>query len=206
MFYAAAEGYRYTRNIKKYLLRLGIFALVSWLPFAVFHTLGDFGRPNWFLYPSVIYTIFMGVLGIHVRHKVKNPFAKYGLIFLLSALCLMSNWDYFGFFVIIIFEYFQGDFKSQALVYSLAVFLYKNLYAALFMPLSNYIFYGYADFTFLENAKYISAMENLGLFMPLILLYFYNGERGRGGKFDKWFFYWFYPLHLVVIDVVLVLG
>lgn len=33
MCYFIAEGYYYTRNVKKYLLRLGLFALISWAPF-----------------------------------------------------------------------------------------------------------------------------------------------------------------------------
>ena len=36
MAYMLAEGYHYTRNVKKYALRLGIFAVISWLPFSYF--------------------------------------------------------------------------------------------------------------------------------------------------------------------------
>ena len=31
MAYMLAEGYHYTRNVKKYAMRLGIFAVISWL-------------------------------------------------------------------------------------------------------------------------------------------------------------------------------
>lgn len=33
MAYFLAEGYLHTRNVKKYVTRLGIFALLSWIPF-----------------------------------------------------------------------------------------------------------------------------------------------------------------------------
>ncbi|MCM1330636.1 MAG: conjugal transfer protein TraX [Ruminococcus sp.] len=41
MCYFIAEGYYYTRNVKKYLLRLGIFAVISWFPFVYM----EYGTP-----------------------------------------------------------------------------------------------------------------------------------------------------------------
>ena len=35
------------------------------------------------------------------------------------------------------------------------------------------------------------------LAIPLLLCY--NGQKGRGGAFNKWFFYVFYPLHLLAL-------
>ncbi|MBO7318474.1 MAG: hypothetical protein J6V06_00455, partial [Clostridia bacterium] len=37
-------------------------------------------------------------------------------------------------------------------------------------------------------------------FIPLI--YLYNGEAGKSSKFSKWFFYWFYPVHILIIAVI----
>ena len=37
MFFAAVEGCHHTRNLNRYLLRLAVFALVSWFPFLYFH-------------------------------------------------------------------------------------------------------------------------------------------------------------------------
>ena len=36
----------------------------------------------------------------------------------------------------------------------------------------------------------------------LILMFMYNGERGSGHPFHKWFFYVFYPLHLFVLAII----
>ena len=36
MAYFVAEGYHYTRNVRKYAVRLGVFALFSWVPFVYF--------------------------------------------------------------------------------------------------------------------------------------------------------------------------
>ena len=37
-------------------------------------------------------------------------------------------------------------------------------------------------------------------FIPLI--YFYNGQGGKSSKFSKWFFYWFYPAHILILAVI----
>ena len=40
-----------------------------------------------------------------------------------------------------------------------------------------------------------------------VILYLYNGQRAaRGKKFSQWFFYLFYPVHLLVLGVIRVMG
>lgn len=40
-----------------------------------------------------------------------------------------------------------------------------------------------------------------------VILYLYNGQRAtRGKKFSHWFFYLFYPVHLLVLGVIRVMG
>ena len=41
----------------------------------------------------------------------------------------------------------------------------------------------------------------MGIYLSIPLLARYNGERG-GGKWSKWFFYVFYPLHLVILGLI----
>lgn len=47
-----------------------------------------------------------------------------------------------------------------------------------------------------------SGLFQLGIFLVIPLIqYCYNGEGGSKKPFHKWFFYVFYPLHLLVLGV-----
>ena len=47
------------------------------------------------------------------------------------------------------------------------------------------------------------ALPELGVAVAPALLALYNGTRGRGGAVAGWAFYLFYPLHLLLIDLLL---
>ena len=78
MAYFVSEGYHYTRSVKKYAFRLGIFAIISWIPFVYF----EFGtlpiyyvNGHLFIQPAigVIYTLFLGLMAILLWDKGTCP-------------------------------------------------------------------------------------------------------------------------------------
>ena len=44
------------------------------------------------------------------------------------------------------------------------------------------------------------------LLAGIVIVYFYNGKRAeRGRNFSKWFFYLFYPVHLLELGIITVI-
>lgn len=197
MFFSAVEGYHHTSNIRKYILRLTIFAIISWFPFLYFRYGGDLSNME-FMRPNVIYTILLGVLSIHIRRStyIKNPVIKTLLILMLTILCVPADWGCTGIMIIIVLDYFYGNFKNQAFAYCLIVLLDMQVLTMLTQP-----FFGlFYDHTFyIDTEFYRYSMEQVGAFLPIILLSFYKGSHGRKNRFSKWFFYVFYPAHLLVL-------
>ena len=76
-----------------------------------------------FMRPNVIYTILLGVLSIHIRRStyIKNPVIKTLLILMLTILCVPADWGCTGMMIIIVLDYFYGNFKNQAFAYCLIV-------------------------------------------------------------------------------------
>lgn len=196
MFFAAVEGCHHTRNLNRYLLRLAVFALVSWFPFLYFHFGGDLAAIQ-LMRPNVIYTIFLGVLAVRIRRSPRLCSAwKVLLILLLFILSVPADWGYTGVVIILVFDYYYGSWKHQAFAYCMVVMLDMGVLSLLIHP-----FFGlFYDHVFqIDWELYAYSVEYVGAFLPLLLLSRYTGRHGTSGGFSKWFFYMFYPLHLLVL-------
>lgn len=170
------EGFHKTKDVKKYSVRLLVFALLSEIPF----DLAFKGKVFYFEYQNVFFTLFLGLVTIavidYIRKKIEKKFQVLMLSFvvavagILSAVLLKTDYDGIGVAIIIIMYAFY-ERRVERIVAGCLAFIWERT-----APLA-FIFIG-----------------------------FYNGERGRQVKY---FFYAFYPLHLLLlylISVILGLG
>ena len=174
-----SEGYRHTKNKKKYFIRLFLLALISQYPFfLVFQEEG--------IYLNVVFTLLFGFLGIYLYEKRK----RLGFIYLFLIECLMFfiHVDYGKIGVLLIFCY--DCFRKKKDLFLLShIILYTFLYGT-------YLYEG-----MMQN---INIAELFSFYIPyylcsiisILLLLSYNGKEG---KQMKWFYYAFYPVHLIVI-------
>ena len=85
--YFIANGCKHTKNINKYLLRLGIFALISEAIFDI----AQKNEINFFFHTNIFYTLFLAVLGIAIYEKGKSMKRQWTLLLplLLSPVVLL---------------------------------------------------------------------------------------------------------------------
>lgn len=93
MAYFIAEGYYYTRNLNKYLLRLGLFGFISWFAF-VYYLTGhlpvyiDNQNIKIDYRQGVIFTFFLGIVAIRIwdnvriSKKLKKNILLYSVLYL----------------------------------------------------------------------------------------------------------------------------
>ena len=178
MYYFLAEGYRHTQNKNMYTLRLGIFALISGISYDYFNLGMQSFSPFLFLHP-----LFWGHLAIRARHELENKILQ--TLVIIAAIGSIVCWGIGGIAIALVFDIYYDQFKKQAIAYSCIVLFF-------FMPwsliVSHNIVYGMD-----------TIITQLGYFIPLILLYFYNGRLGLGGPNLKWFFYIICPAHLLIL-------
>lgn len=182
MCFFIAEGYHYTHSVKKYALRLFVFALISQVPFTFFET----GKIASFSGFSVIYTLLLSLLAVWAWDTIRRPALRFLAVLGLCVLALPGDWMFIDVIFSLVFYRFRGDFKKQALwfsVFSVCMVVFSCLAAAG----SGHPFYG--------------QLFQAGVFLCLPLLALYNHARG-GGRYSKWAFYIFYPLHLVVLGLI----
>lgn len=191
MTYFIVEGYHYTRNVNKYLARLAIFAAVSWIPF-LFMEYGTFlpftfVDGNLYFNPAqgVIYTFFLTLLALKTVHSQSLP--KPAKVVLVIGLCMLSSigdWFFFPIVWALLLDKYRGNFKKQAAAFAISSVVLMTLMIVFLTD-------GFGNNWF-----------QYGVLLVLIPLYFYNGEKGRGGRFNKWFFYIFYPAHLLILGIL----
>lgn len=205
--YFLAEGCRKTRDLPEHIKRLFLFAMVAQVPFSLaFDTLGG----------SVIVTFFLAAAAISFYRSARESLpAIIAMIpvLLMAALAALCNSDYGWMGVLTIFSLYLCRTKGRKLL-ALAVWLVA-LYFVL-PVLEVYAFYLphllrgvpiallWADlvaglhfwFPFWLPYYLINTASAL---LTLIPLYFYSGERGRGSKY---FFYLFYPAHILLLYII----
>ena len=181
-----AQGFYYTSDLKKYITRLLIFAAISHIPYILafypgYFVLGlDFIKAT-----SVIWPLTMGLIALAV---IKNEKIHIILrIALVGACCVVSytaNWNYIAVLWVVFFGLFHGNFVRQSLAFCIIGFFYL-----LIQPFRLYgIFHPIYPQWF-----------QLGIFLALPLLALYTGKQGKKSKFNAWFFYVFYPAHLLFL-------
>ena len=197
MFYAAVEGFHRTRDIDRYLLRLAVFAAVSWFPFLYFRY-GGIPADMPLMRPNVIYTIFLGVLAVRIRRseRLRSPVLKILLISVLVILCVPADWGCTGILMILVLDFFYGDFRQQAFAYCLLVLCEMDVLTLVTSPFFHLFYEGRFS---IDPDYFRYTIENVGAFLPMALLSRYRGRRGGRSVFSKWFFYLYYPLHLLVL-------
>lgn len=170
------EGFQRTGNRGRYALRLGIFALISEIPF----DLALSSKVLEFSYQNVFFTLLIGLLTMMVADAVHQLPEKIGneenrnrmgilrypieLVVLVAGMCvadfLHTDYDYRGVLCIMVLYFFRFHKIAQC-VAGFCAFLWERI----------------APFSF-------------------VLVGFYNGKRGIPLKYV---FYWFYPLHLLIL-------
>ncbi|MBP8893695.1 MAG: hypothetical protein KBH09_15180 [Saprospiraceae bacterium] len=177
MCYLVAEGFFYTSNVKKYTMRLFIFAAISHFPYVLY-----FGY-EWWQATSVIWGLLMGLIALIACQNQKIPI--WGKVPIVVACCLLSmtaDWNFVSVLWIIGFYYFRGQFNKQIISFVLIGFLFHLI--------PTYVNFGWLHF------------YQIGILLAIPLLALYKGQRGKQNKFIQLGFYIFYPLHLVILYII----
>jgi hypothetical protein len=194
MCYFIAEGYYHTHNIKKYILRLAVFAVISYIPFVFFCTKKLPCAENFFIL-DMIYTLLLGLLALCAWDKIKSQPLKILAIVGLCILDITGDWPIFGILYILCFGINRENTKKQILWFSIITICAYASYPVMTLLMND------GNSIEILCSTLLAGLPQFGAFLALPLVYLYNGERG-GGKASKWFFYIFYPAHLLVLGLL----
>lgn len=197
IFFFIVEGYHRTKNINKYMFRLFVFALISYIPYIyLFHETFPITKEQ-FLNLNVLYTLLIGLIFIRVFEELKNPLVKIPIMIILLILSTVGDWNYIALLLMLTFHFYYGNYKNQAFT-ACIILLFNNTFLVTFLS----PFFNYVDGVAIDLSIYRWTLSELGMFFSIFLLRFYNGQKGNGGKIAKYSFYLFYPIHLLAICLI----
>lgn len=175
--FCITEGYIHTRNRNKYLLRMGIFALVSEVPF----DLAFEGNIN-LSHQNIMLSFFISIIALMLFDLIRGPKNE------LKGRC--SVWrTILGVLAVIAMAVAAMLVKADYTVFAvIGVFLFY-----VFKDVNHYV-RPIPGIAFLALTRTVGYYCSTGLsIIPLLL---YNGKKGKG---LKWLFYAFYPSHLLLL-------
>jgi hypothetical protein len=178
-----AEGFHHTKSPGKFLVRLAIFALISEIPF----DLALNSRIDFFAHTNIFYTLLLGGVAITLHKKMESsplrlsPLLTLALMFLAEVLSA----DYGAAGVAFIFAMYVAKNNSRLRFFLMAFFcVWLNIPALLQI------------YPFVSLIHFLMIPATL-LAVPLCISY--NEKRGMD---VKWFFYAFYPVHLLILAML----
>lgn len=178
MCFLTAQGYRYTKSRLRYLRRLLAFSVLSHLPYVLCF---DYALTE---ATSVLWSLSMGLVALMAVRDGGNVPMWARVLMVLCACCLAvpANWNYIGVLWVVGFGCFPEDRRRGLLFFfSVSVFLWI---------LPGVLRYG-SDHWY-----------RVGVLLAAYPISRYNGEKGYASRAVQGLFYWFYPLHLLLLFLI----
>ena len=188
------EGYFHTSNLKKYVHRLLLFAIISEIPFNFL--MGS--RPFYPIHQNVLWSFLISIGLIHwnEKTKVKQVWKRIligiATFFIAYIGGIITFVDYYqaGILMVLTFYFFRGK-KWWNYLGQLLCLWYINCE----------MLGGYGYEIDLFGDTHFIARQGIALF-ALIPIWLYKGRQGYHNKKLQYLYYIFYPLHLFILGII----
>lgn len=183
MWFFIAEGSFYTRDPKKYIGRLFVFAIISHFAYSFAFGLSPIPfKSGIFNQTSVIWSLAIAAALIYAVNKCGlSLWQNITLIVLANLLSFPADWSCIATMVPFFLYSHRGDLKKQAKDFVIFAIIYSTVY-----------------FIFIDK---VYGLLQLFILLSIPVLSLYNGKAGNNRNM-KWLFYIYYPAHLVIVGLV----
>ena len=192
------EGYFHTKNLKKYVTRLLIFAVLSEIPFNL-----AMGSSVFYpLHQNILWSFLISIGLIHWNETARSKGKLWIRILVgcttvvlgyIAGLVTLVDYHNAGILTVLVFYFFRGH-KWWNYIGQFICLWYINM-----EMLGGFTY----EFQFLGNTVYF-ARQGLAL-LALIPIWMYRGKQGLHNKAIQYSYYAFYPLHLLVLALIKIL-
>lgn len=174
-----AEGCIHTRNMRRYMGRLGGLAILSQLPFS---WMSGSGELTGLLPLSVVVTLLCGAAAVWALQSGLDLGIRLCLFSLCALAACFSDWGAVGVLWISVFWYFRSSRVRQ--------------FSAYFLIAAAYWLQQFCTVSVSERLPVLVVTS--GMFLAPLFLGLYNGRRGKR-RFSGWGCYLYYPVHMTLL-------
>ena len=200
------EGFKHTSNVKKYILRILIFAVISQIPYVI-----AYGTP-WFAPLNIMFLLSMGLLMVHLHENMKSRGGFWFLFAIFLLISFMIEWGIIGILMIFMYKVIKDEKKRtfwpsmMAAIFNGVLGLLAMAGVAMINTMSDYMLNKpeMAELSELMESITVGKMAlvvffGIGNILAIYFIKRYNGERGKSLKY---LFYVIYPLHFAVLALI----
>lgn len=193
------EGYFRTKNLKKYVLRLLLFAVISEIPF----NLAMGSRIFYPLHQNVLWSFLISIGLIRLNELTKRLKATWLRVSVGVAVGIAS----------VLLGYVIGlitfvDFYHAGILTVLAFYFFRH--RKWWCYVGQFVCLWYINAELLGGFGYELSLFGKDVFFvrqtfavaALIPIWLYRGNRGYHSKLLQYFYYAFYPLHLLILGLI----
>lgn len=188
------EGYFHTKNLKKYVCRLLIFAVISEIPF----NLAIGSRLFYPIHQNVLWSFLLSIGLIHGNEQVKQKALWLRILVGIATVAagylggLLTFVDYYhaGVLTVLTFYFFRGR-KWWCYLGQLLCLFYINFE----------VLGGYGYEVALWGKTFFVQQQGLAL-LALLPIWLYRGRQGYHSKALQYGYYAFYPAHLLILGLL----
>ncbi len=188
------EGYFRTKNIKKYVCRLLLFAVLSEIPF----NLAMGSRMFYPIHQNVLWSFLIAIGLIHWNETVKGKQIWKQILVGISSVCvgylvgIITFVDYYhaGILMVLVFYFFRNK-KWWCYLGQLVCLWYINIE----------MLGGFSYEVNILGQTHFIVRQGFALF-ALIPIWLYRGKQGYHSKVLQYSYYAFYPLHLLILGIL----
>ena len=201
-------GFRYTKDIKKYILRMFTFALISQIPYILFMQAEEYASgfsrleitPFYKIDLNIMFTLGLGLVSLYLfeRLKDKSMIIKVIPIIFASLIAYVINTE--GGYVYIIYIFMFYILRDTSILKKAFIWVFIIIICRL--PLLFHLLQINNDIT---RALPTMRANTLGVYVGVFLTFFFNNKQIKIGKNFKYLIYWFYPVHLTLLCLMYLL-
>ncbi len=190
-----AEGYNHTKDFKKYFKRMLVYALISEIPYNLM-----FGNVIYLAGQNVLFTFLISLMVIRAidvswqKKKWLGIIAGLGATLAGFLLATLLGTDYYGFGVLTVVCFWVFGKVKFGWIGQLLSITYINwkLIAG-------------ECFTIMLGSYELWVPYQCIAILSMIPILMYNGKLGYGGKKFQTFAYIFYPAHMAVLGLLMII-